>query len=160
VQDAPVAEDSHAQIEAVYRKDGVRLWRAVFMTIADREVASDAVAEAFAQALARGSAIRAPGPWVWKAAFRIAAGQMKERRKTEPISGDVAHEIPEATVELLDMLAVLSPKQRASVVLHYYAGYPLGEVASLIGSTRPAVGVHLSRARAKLRRVMEAEIDG
>jgi RNA polymerase sigma-70 factor, ECF subfamily len=160
VQDASVAEDSRTRIEALYRDDGVRLWRSVYMMTGDREIASDAVAEAFAQALARGSAIRAPGPWIWKVAFRVAAGQMKERGRTEAISDDPAQGVPAATVELLDMLSTLSPKQRAAVVLHYYAGYPLGDVAKLIGSTKAAVGVHLSRARAKLRRVMESDEDG
>jgi DNA-directed RNA polymerase specialized sigma24 family protein len=93
-------------------------------------------------------------------AFRVAAGQLKERRRTEAISNDLTQGIPGPTVELLDMLDALSPKQRAAVVLHYYAGYPLGDVAKLIGSTKAAVGVHLSRARAKLRRIMETDDDG
>lgn len=51
-----------------------RLWRSVLGWSGDRDIASDAVAEAFAQAARRGAAIDDLGRWVWRAAFRIAAG--------------------------------------------------------------------------------------
>jgi RNA polymerase sigma-70 factor (ECF subfamily) len=56
------------------------MWRALYAYAGDPEVASDAVSEAFAQALRRGSAIRELDRWVWRSAFRIAAGEMKRRR--------------------------------------------------------------------------------
>jgi DNA-directed RNA polymerase specialized sigma24 family protein len=37
------------------------------------------------------------------------------------------------------------------VVLHHGAGYPVREVAAIIGSTPAAVRVHLSRGRRRLR---------
>ncbi len=48
------------RLERVYEEEGARLWRAVYLYAADREVASDAVAEAFAQALRRGNDLRSP----------------------------------------------------------------------------------------------------
>ena len=54
-------------------------------------------------------------------------------------------------------LAELSPMQRASVVLHYYAGYPASDVARITGSTPAAVWVHLSRGRRRMRRLLEAD---
>ena len=53
-------------------KDG--LWRAILAWSGDPEIASEAVAEAFAQAARRGDAIDDVGRWVWRAAFRIAGG--------------------------------------------------------------------------------------
>jgi DNA-directed RNA polymerase specialized sigma24 family protein len=50
------------------------MWQAVFAFAGDPEVASDAVAEAFAQALRRGDAIRSPERWLWRTVFRIALG--------------------------------------------------------------------------------------
>jgi DNA-directed RNA polymerase specialized sigma24 family protein len=55
------------------------MWQAVFAFAGDPEVASDAVAEAFAQALRRGDAIRSPECWLWRTVFRIAAGELKAR---------------------------------------------------------------------------------
>jgi RNA polymerase sigma factor (sigma-70 family) len=139
------------RLEDVYEQHGPRLWRAVYLYAGDREVASDAVAEAFAQALRRGSELRAPERWVWRAAFRIAAGELKRRQRESGSWTDVGEEIPTETMELLAALPRLSPKQRAAIVLHYHSGYSLKEVAEIIGSTTSAVGVHLHRGRKRLR---------
>lgn len=143
--------DGQGGIERLYREQGDRLWRAVLLYAGDHEVASDAVAEAFAQALRRGEAIRSPDLWVWRTAFRIAAGELKRRRDMSDMPVESAYELPAETAELLVALPHLSPKQRASVILHYHAGYSLKEVAAIIGSTPSAIGVHLSRARKRLR---------
>jgi RNA polymerase sigma-70 factor, ECF subfamily len=141
-------------LEGLYRRDGARLWRAVLMFAGDREVAGDAVAEAFAQALRRGDAIRDARRWVWRAAFRIAAGELKRRRRSA-LPAERSYEESDLPLLLREALIRLSPKQRASVVLHHYAGYPVREVARIIGSSPSAVGVHLHRARERLRRLLE-----
>lgn len=154
VRDRIADVDAGEGLERLYRRDGDRLWRAVLMYAGDREVASDAVAETFAQALRRGDAIRDPRRWVWRAAFRIAAGELKRRARprVEPEESYVDSDLP---LLLREALARLSPKQRASLVLHHYAGYPIRDVARIIGSTASAVGVHLHRARERLRRLLE-----
>ncbi len=113
------------------------------------------MAEAFAQALRRGAEIRDPGRWVWRAAFRIAAGAAKERRRFDPPGRDEAFDVADpATSDLVAALRRLSPKQRAAVVLHHYAGYPVKEVAEIVGSTSAAVKVHLMRGRNRLRELL------
>jgi RNA polymerase sigma-70 factor (ECF subfamily) len=57
--------------------------------------------------------------------------------------------------ELIAALARLSPKQRGALVLHHAAGYPVKEVAAILGSTTGAVKVHLLRARRHLRELLE-----
>jgi RNA polymerase sigma-70 factor (ECF subfamily) len=52
---------------------------------------------------------------------------------------------------VLSAIARLSDRQRAAVVLHYYADRPVKDVADLLGSTAAAVSVHLFRARKNLR---------
>ncbi len=61
-------------IEAVYRAHAPRLWRSLRAWTGDATITDDAVAEAFAQALRRGDALRDPERWVWRTAYRIAAG--------------------------------------------------------------------------------------
>jgi len=100
------------RLEDVYEEDGARLWKAVYLYAADREVASDAVAEAFAQALRRGNDLHAPERWVWRTAFRIAAGELKRRSNEVGSWTDVGYEIPDVMAELLAALPHLSPKQR------------------------------------------------
>jgi RNA polymerase sigma-70 factor (ECF subfamily) len=146
-----------SSLEAVYREHGDRLWWAVLAYAGDREVASDSVAEAFAQALRRGEAIRDPAAWVWRAAFRVAAGELGRRRTVEQ-AVDRSYELPEPS-ELFAQLARLSPNQRAAVVLHYYAGYKLREIGEILGCTKATVGVHLTRGRRRLRELLEVDDD-
>lgn len=146
-------------LEQLYRDDGARLWRALVAFSGDREVASDAVAEAFAQAIGRGDHLRDPQRWVWRAAFRIAAGEMKDRGRFRPPVPDPSYEKEEPSAGLVAGLTRLSPNQRAALVLHYYAGYSTKEIAGIIGSSAPTVRVHLSQGRKRLRRILEEPDD-
>lgn len=146
-------------LERLYREDGTRLWRALVAFSGDREVASDAVAEAFAQALGRGDELRDPQRWVWRAAFRIAAGELKDRRRFGPPGLDPGYEMEEPPARLVAGLARLSPNQRAALVLHYYAGYQTKEIAGILGSSAATVRVHLSQARKRLHRILEEPDD-
>ena len=58
--DTVAGEARAAEIERVYREGGARMWHAILAFAGDREVANDAVAEAFAQALRRGDQVRDP----------------------------------------------------------------------------------------------------
>src|SRR3954452_4927403 len=62
------------RVEAVFRSVHRRLWRSLLLFTGDAELASDAVAEAFAQVLRRGGAVDDVEAWVWRSAFRIAGG--------------------------------------------------------------------------------------
>ncbi len=146
----------HGELERLYRDQRDRMWLAVLAFSGDPEVASDAVAEAFTQALGRGAAIRSPERWIWRTVFRIAAGELKERRRHSADRPEEAYEMDELARDLIGALARLSQKQRAAVVLHHAAGYPAKEIARMIGSTTPGVHVLLSRARKRLRGLLEA----
>lgn len=157
---AAVSEPRTTELERVYREDGERLWRSLLLFCGDGELASDAVAEAFAQALHRGDEILDVGRWVWKSSYRIAAGELKRRRRTSGPVPETGYEIPDAPLELSIAMRSLSPMQRAAVTLHDYAGYKLREVAEITGSTTSAVGVHVTRGRQKLRKILEESADG
>ena len=146
-------------LEHVYREHGGRMWRALFAFSGDRDVASDALAEAFAQALHRGGALRAPERWIWRASFRIARGELKERRRRGVAVHERPYEMTEPAVELVAALRRLSERQRAAVVLHHAADYPVREVARMLGTSAAAVRVHLTRGRRRLRELLE-ERDG
>ena len=152
---APEGDSAEDRLERIYREQGDRLWRAVLLASGNREVADDAVAEAFAQALRRGRALRDPAAWVWRVAFRIAAGELRERGRMETFAEEPVTGMPEPFVDLWRALARLPRKQRASVVLADYAGWSHREIAKALGSTVSAVGVHVHRARKRLRDLLE-----
>jgi RNA polymerase sigma-70 factor, ECF subfamily len=142
-------------IEDLYRAEHAKLERALVLFSGDREIATDAVAEAFAQALRAGDRLRDPRAWVWRSAFLIARGELKDRHRTSARVPEPSYEMAETLVDLIRALDRLSPNQRASVILHRYAGYPTREVARLIGSTPSAVTVHLAVGRRRLRAQLE-----
>jgi RNA polymerase sigma-70 factor, ECF subfamily len=155
VQDATVS--AHGSFEDVYREEGDRLWRSLLLFTGNSEAAGDAVAEAFTQALGGWERIRDPRAWVWKAAFRIASGEMARRRTLVELPRGLAADTPESLTDLIRALAALSRRQREAVVLHLYAGYRLKEIAAMTGTTPAAVGVHLHRAKRRLRSLLEVE---
>jgi RNA polymerase sigma-70 factor, ECF subfamily len=155
VQDATVTSDAEAALERLFEAEAKRIWRALVAYTGDREVASDAMAEAFAQALARGDELRSAERWVWRAAFRIAAGELKTRGRDRPMIEDLRYDMPEPPRDLIAALDKLSPRQRAALVLHYYAGYSTREVGQIVGASAATVRVHLSQGRRRLRRLLE-----
>ncbi len=146
------------RFEPVYREQAPKLWRALVASFGNPEVASDALHEAFAQAPARGDALRTPERWVWTAAFRIAAGEVSERSRRDQLSraGDPVEASAEAS-ELLEALDELSPRQRVALVLHYYGGYRTREIAQFLGCSAATVRVHLSVGRKRLRAILETD---
>ena len=141
---------------ALYREIGPQLWRAVLAYAGGRrEVADDAVGEAFARAIERDRAIRRPFPWLYRTAFRIAAAELR-REGTATDTVDVHLDSP-ATGDLFRAMRRLSPSQRAAVFLHYQADLPVREVARLMGTSSAAVKVHLHRGRNRLREILGPE---
>jgi RNA polymerase sigma-70 factor (ECF subfamily) len=155
-----VAAKAGTDLESVYRRESPRLWRALVAYSGDKAVADDAVSEAFTQALRRGPAIRKPDKWVWRAAFRIAAGDLKERRRSAPLLSEGVVHNPEPAWDLIQALQKLPESQRATVVLRHYAGYSAIEIARMVGSTPPAIRMQLTRGRRRLRTLLDGgEID-
>jgi RNA polymerase sigma-70 factor, ECF subfamily len=157
MQEPAIRSEPASAIERAYREHGDRMWRALMAFSGDPDVASEAVAEAFAQALRRGSALRDPGRWIWRAVFRIARGELKARR-ARPVPIRSPHlELPEPALELIRALRDLPDRQRAAVVLHHAADLPVREVAGALGITPAAVRMNLTRGRRRLRELLEED---
>ena len=143
-------------VEELYLQQGDTLWRAIFAFAGERAVADDAVAEAFAQLLRRGESVKNPNAWLWTAAFRIAAEDLRKRsRATSAETKDAAYEMPDPLPEVIAALATLPTMQRTVVVMHDYADRPTSEIAKTLGIARSTVRMHLSTARRKLRVLLE-----
>jgi hypothetical protein len=115
VDQAPVTSGEAA--ERTFREQGPKLWRSLLAFTGDPDLASDAMAEAYAQLLGRGEAVGAHDRWVWRAAFRIAAGELKDRRRrVSRLQPAKSYEMPEPALDLIRALDRLSPNQRAVAV--------------------------------------------
>ena len=151
MQDARVSE---GEIERLYREQGHRLWAAVLTYARDRAVADDAVAEAFAQLLRREHEVRDPGAWVWTAAFRIAAGDLQRQGRLEDRVPEGSYVVELADTDILTAVAELPERQRAAILLFYYADRPVKEAAGMLGMSAATFRVHLTRARRHLSRTL------
>jgi RNA polymerase sigma-70 factor (ECF subfamily) len=154
IQDS-IVNDRQARIEAVYRSEFPKLWRALYGFAGDAELASDAAAEAFARAIRDQDGIRDLAAWAWRVAFRIAAAELRRRPTPAPFAQTPAYEAPHPIPELVDALRALSPNQRLAIIMHDYADRPTSEVARTIGCSKATVHVHLSQARRRLRTLLE-----
>jgi RNA polymerase sigma-70 factor, ECF subfamily len=155
VQDAAVSTEPRDAVERVWREQGAKLWRSLVAFTADRELASDAMAEAFAQALGRGDAVREHDRWIWRSSFRIAAGELKARGHRPGREDESVYVMPEPIADLVQALGTLSPNQRAAAILHDYADLPTSHVAKILGCSQATVRVHLAHARKRLRPLLE-----
>jgi RNA polymerase sigma-70 factor (ECF subfamily) len=149
--------DAPARVARLYEDEAPRMWRALVGFTGDRELASDAVAEAFALAMKHEPGVRDLRAWTWTVAFRVAAAELKHAPLLAPeqVIGESFDDVP----ELVRALARLPTKQRLAVVLHDYADRPTAEVAEILGCSRATVHVHLSQARKRLRALLEVRDD-
>lgn len=160
-QDAAVSsEQAVDRVAAAYAATHARLWRSVLAFTGSREITDDAVAEAFAQALRRGDAVRDVVAWVWRASFAIARGQLGQRPRRAvdaTLAEELDHGGPERAVELMVALARLAPRDRELLVLCHIAGWTPTELAGITGMPASTVRVRLHRATRRARGLLTEE---
>ena len=57
--------------------------------------------------------------------------------------------------ELVDLVMELPKNWRISIYLHYYEGYPVREIAQMMGKSENTVSAYLAKGRKRLRSLME-----
>lgn len=142
--------------DAFYRDQVPGLVRAATLIVGSRAVAEDLVQDSFVRVHARWAGIDAPAAYTRRAVVNACRSHLRrrvlERRHLATLSVGVAD--LEAR-ELLDALAVLPERQRAAVVLRFYADLSEREVAAALGCAPGTVGSLVHRALATLRSVVE-----
>lgn len=85
--------------------------------------------------------------------------QRRRKRRAEPLdeARAAALEQPPPDPALYDALMSLPERLRLPLVLHYLEGYPLRDIASIIGVTQTTVKSRLHQARGALRRALSEE---
>lgn len=143
--------------DALFREAGPGVFRTLYAyTGGRRDIAEEAMAEAFARALARSGAIRDPVAWIYRTAFRLANEELRAERRRGPAPNEAEAPPPELS-GLIDALRRLSPNQRAAIVLRHVLDLDVPEVAKRMGTAAPTVRVHIHRGRKRLRELLGAE---
>ena len=155
-------EEQATAWEETFRRFYPSLYRALVAVLLDGELARDALQEAFVEGLRRPPpSDHALAGWLFRVALRRARhirGFRLPLRLDELVGSLREPEIPAETETLLDRLALgellrlLTRRQRAVVVAHYYLGLTQQEIADALGVRRGTVGATLSQALSHMRR--------
>ena len=125
--------------------------------------AEDAVQEAFLRLLTTHPVFRDAEhekAWLIRTTLHRACDIRKSAaRRNLPLEEAVLAAAPEAEEgDLLAAVRALPDKYGAVIHLHYYEGYSIGEIATLLGVPAPTVGTRLARGRERLRRLLKEGI--
>jgi RNA polymerase sigma-70 factor (ECF subfamily) len=144
------------EFEAFFSAEYPRLTRYCGSLIRNREQAEDLAQEAFSLLLARWSHVRDPTSYLYRVATNLVRRSWRrsalDRRRLLDLQRNVESTTPDATQELVlrDALSRIPRRHRDVVLLHYYAGLSVAEVALAVERPRGTVLRQLSEARERL----------
>jgi RNA polymerase sigma-70 factor, ECF subfamily len=160
--------DAHAQpsgasldgIEQVYRARLAEFRRVAAAIIGDRDLACDAVQDAFASAVRGRGGFRGSGHldgWLWRAVVNASLTRRRAPRSLPlPEMGRSDAETEDGeTDRVRGALALLPERQRLVLFLHYYAELDYLTIAAALGISSGTVGATLHAARATMRELLE-----
>jgi RNA polymerase sigma factor (sigma-70 family) len=141
----------------LYREAFPRVYRAIAATLLDPEGAQDAMHDAFLEGLHHPPHDeRNLAGWLYRVALRKARHARFRRPAPVPLVADPAGPDPLAQaldrIEVGRLLALLTQRQRAVVVAHYYLGFTHAELADVLDVSRGTIGATISQSMARMRK--------
>jgi RNA polymerase sigma-70 factor (ECF subfamily) len=168
--DAVLAGDADAYADIVERYQQVT-FRTAYLIVRDGDVAEDVAQEAFIRAyrelrrFRRGSAFR---PWLLRIATNLALNHVRGRGRLRAFVARIGPAQPRSTPGpsdavlqgerqrlLLEAIQELAEDDRVVLYLRHFLELPEREIAAAIGKRPGTVKSRLSRARGRLRAVVE-----
>lgn len=154
-----------ADFDATFRAHYGPMVRALTVACGDREVAADAVQDAFTRAYARWRRIARyddPAAWVRHVAVNRIRDHYRKakrgRRAVDRLGSRTDHTIagPEPAEDLDPLLAALPPQQRTAISLFYVEQCSVREIAHAMELSEGAVKYHLHAGRTALKGLVDA----
>jgi RNA polymerase sigma-70 factor (ECF subfamily) len=151
----------HGAFEAIVAASIDRLFALALLITRDATLAEDALQDAYARAWRDLPGLRDPdrlSAWLSRLTINATYDLMRRRRRVrQTVPLEVASAVAGDSVDtvdgivLADAYARLPPEQRAVIVLHYYLGLPLDEVADTLGVPPGTVRSRLHTALRSMR---------
>lgn len=138
-------------------------YRLAYAILHDRTLAEDAAQEACARVARKLPALRNAAvfrTWMYRIAANSAISLGRSRKATDELDAAAAYAVQADPTDRLDLyraLATLPVRERAAVLLHYYAGLSSGEIAEACGFPPGSVRFYLMQARRALRKALETD---
>lgn len=121
------------------------------------ETAHEIAAEAFTRLWSRWAKVDAPVPYLYSVASNLIKEHWrradKERQALRQLTRDASEAAPAADrgTAIRQLVSTLPERQRVPVLLHYYAGLSIAEIAAALGRRPGTVKSDLYNAREALR---------
>jgi RNA polymerase sigma-70 factor (ECF subfamily) len=128
------------------------------------ETAHEIASEAFTRLLSRWASLDNPQSYLYMIATNLVrdhwrkTGRERRALRAASVPADPVHH-PAQDVDVRELIASLPDRLRNPFLLHYYGGYPVRDVALLLGRPEGTVKADLFHARARLRAAL-GEADG
>jgi RNA polymerase sigma factor (sigma-70 family) len=149
------------ELESLYERRFDAFAHCAYAVTADRELARDAVQEAFAYAIRRRRTVRDPEAleaWMWRVVSSRAVDLARRRVRDERVESqqratDVRVEAdPRAELsEIARALRALPERQRLILFLRYYADLDYTAIGRAVGVSPGTVGAALNAAHSSLK---------
>ena len=144
--------------EALFKGTYPKLAGWVRRLVDDDDTAHEIASEAFVRLLSRWTRVESPQSYLYMIATNLVRDHWRkaerERRAMRSVTvgadlDSVAY--PVQDVDVRNLLQTLPARLRDPFLLHYYAGFPVREVATLLRRPEGTIKADLFAARAKLR---------
>ena len=146
-------------VDELFRAAYPKLAGWVRRLVDDDDTAHEIAAEAFVRLLSRWTTVDNPQSYLYMIATNLVRDHWRkterERRALRTVGStagtddDLTH--PVQDVDVRNLLETLPARLRDPFLLHYYAGFPLREVATLLHRPEGTIKADLYAARAKLK---------
>ena len=127
----------------------------------DDDTAHEIASEAFTRLLARWSALDNPQSYLYMIATNLVRDHWRkagrERRAMRAVTASARFDPvyhPGQDVHVRALLQALPDRLRSPFLLHYYGGFPLRDVATMLGRPEGTIKADLFQARARLREAL------
>jgi RNA polymerase sigma-70 factor, ECF subfamily len=128
----------------------------------DDDTAHEIASEAFVRLLARWTMVESPQSYLYMIATNLIRDHWRKTERAGRALRSVAADsvaFPVQDVDVRNLIASLPPRLRDPFLLHYYGGFGVKEVASLLHRPEGTIKAHLFAARARLKTAL-GERDG
>jgi RNA polymerase sigma-70 factor (sigma-E family) len=149
-----VKNERHEPLGMLYREHYGPLVRLAYLLTSDPDVAEDLVQEAFVRTWKAWGKLRdkeAAPFYLRRAVVNLAKSSLRRRRvERRPMESRPAEPDPSIRVDLIRAVRTLPPRQRACIVMKYYADMSEADIASTLGISSGTVKSQTHKALKKL----------
>jgi RNA polymerase sigma-70 factor, ECF subfamily len=161
IEGDPVGSVSEADADAaeeLFKGVYPRLAGWVRRLVDDDDTAHEIASEAFVRLLARWTTVDSPPSYLYMIATNLVRDHWRkterERRAIRSVTARAAADpvtYPVQDVDVRNLIASLPPRLRDPFLLHYYGGFGIREVATLLHRPEGTIKADLFAARARLK---------